>query len=194
MSNDQERIRKIINSHQYLISTIATNNLNDIKVLCEHTIKSLKNGGKLLFLGNGGSAADCQHLAAEFIGRFKTERKPLPAIALTTDTSIITSIGNDFGYESIFERQMLALCSPNDIAIGISTSGNSKNIIRAIEVAQKKKAWTVGLLGNSGGELGQIVDLPIIIHSSETARVQEAHILVGHILCEFCDEHFTLNS
>jgi len=138
-------------------------------------------------MGNGGSAADSQHIAAEIVGRFKKERRGLAAIALTTDTSIITSVGNDFGYDYIFARQIEALCRPEDVVIGITTSGNSKNIVAAIEEANKLGAITIGLTGGTGGKLTALCKHNLIMPSSETARVQEAHIFIGHSLCDLLE-------
>ena len=147
----------------------------------------IKNGGKILIMGNGGSAADSQHIAAEIVGRFKKERKGMPAIALTTDTSIITSVGNDYGYDYIFARQIEALCRPEDLVIGITTSGNSANVVSAMQAAEEIGAVTIGLTGGSGGKLNAICDFNLIMPSSVTARIQEAHIFVGHSLCEILE-------
>ena len=149
--------------------------------------KCLRSGGKLLFFGNGGSAADAQHLAAEFVGRFQIERHPLPAIALTTDSSILTAVGNDYGFEQIFARQVQALGRSGDVAIGISTSGNSPNVTGAIKQAAKQDLKTIGLAGRDGGSLAKCVDISITVTSSNTARVQECHITIGHILCELVE-------
>ncbi|OQW69011.1 MAG: phosphoheptose isomerase [Proteobacteria bacterium ST_bin12] len=147
----------------------------------------IKNGGKILIMGNGGSAADSQHIAAEIVGRFKKERKGMPAIALTTDTSIITSVGNDYGYDYIFARQIEALCRPEDLVIGITTSGNSANVVSAMQAAKEIGATTIGLTGGSGGKLNSICDFNLVMPSSVTARIQEAHIFVGHSLCEILE-------
>jgi D-sedoheptulose 7-phosphate isomerase len=147
----------------------------------------IKNGGKILIMGNGGSAADSQHIAAEIVGRFKKERKGMPAIALTTDTSILTAVGNDYGYDYIFARQVEALCRPEDLVIGITTSGNSANVVRAIEAAKVIGATTVGLTGGTGGKLLSICDFNLVMPSAVTARIQEAHIFVGHTLCEILE-------
>ncbi len=147
----------------------------------------IKNGGKILLMGNGGSAADSQHIAAEIVGRFKKERKGMPAIALTTDTSILTSVGNDYGYDYIFARQIEALCRPEDLVIGITTSGNSANVVRAMEAAKEIGATTVGLTGGTGGKLTALCNYNLIIPSNVTARIQEAHIFVGHSLCEILE-------
>jgi D-sedoheptulose 7-phosphate isomerase len=158
--------------------------ISDVGIAMQQTIK---NGGKILLMGNGGSAADSQHIAAEIVGRFKKERKGMPAIALTTDTSILTSVGNDYGYDYIFARQIEALCRPEDLVIGITTSGNSANVVRAMEAAKEIGATTVGLTGGTGGKLTAICDYNLIMPSNVTARVQEAHIFVGHSLCEILE-------
>jgi D-sedoheptulose 7-phosphate isomerase len=147
----------------------------------------IKNGGKILLMGNGGSAADSQHIAAEIVGRYKKERKGLAAIALTTDTSILTSVGNDYGYDYIFARQIEGLCRPEDLVIGITTSGNSKNVVRAIEAANEIGATTVGLTGCSGGKLSALCKYNIVVPADVTARIQEAHIFIGHSLCEILE-------
>ena len=154
----------------------------DLIIMC------LRAGGKLLFFGNGGSAADAQHLAAEFIGRFVRERAGLPAIALTTDSSILTAVGNDYGFDQIFARQVQALGRPGDVAIAISTSGNSPNIIEAVKAARKGHLKTIGLSGKDGGLLAKEADLVITVASTTTARIQECHIAVGHLLCELTEE------
>jgi len=149
--------------------------------------KALRANGKVLLCGNGGSAADSQHIAAELVGRFRKERRALAAIALTTDTSILTSVGNDYGYEQVFARQVEALGAPGDVAIGISTSGNSKNVIAALAAAKKLNMTTVSLTGGDGGALAKISDININVPSKDTARVQETHICVGHVLCELVE-------
>ena len=165
--------------------------LNDkINEACALVANTLKSGGKVLICGNGGSAAHAQHFAAELTGRYKTERTPLPAIALSTDTSALTAIGNDYGFNMVFERQTLALCAKNDLLIGISTSGNSANVVRAINAAKKIGAKTLALLGRDGGELGRLCEHSIIIPASDTARIQEMHILVIHTLCMATDEAY----
>jgi D-sedoheptulose 7-phosphate isomerase len=154
---------------------------------CEIINQALQKGKKIILCGNGGSAADAQHIAAEFIGRFVKERKALAAIALTTDTSALTAIGNDYGFDKIFERQVEALASPGDILIGISTSGNSKNVINAFNKAIEIGCITIGLTGNEGGIMSEICKTNIIIPSSITARIQEMHIVIGHIFCTYVD-------
>ena len=151
-------------------------------------VKSLRAGGKVFFFGNGGSAADAQHLAAEFTGRYLKERQALPAMALSVNSSSVTAIGNDYGFDHVFARQLEAFGKEGDVAIGISTSGNSRNVIRAMEAAKSKSIFTIALTGASGGLLRDLVDCPICIPSEETPRIQECHILTGHIICEIAEE------
>jgi D-sedoheptulose 7-phosphate isomerase len=151
-------------------------------------VKSLRAGGKLVLCGNGGSAADAQHLAAEFTGRYLKERRALPALALSTNTSSVTAIGNDYGFDLVFARQLEALGRDGDVFIGISTSGNSRNVIRAMESAKSKSIYTVALTGASGGEMSKVADCAICVPSDETPRIQECHILLGHIICEIVEE------
>ncbi len=153
-------------------------------------LNALKNGNKILIAGNGGSAADSQHFSAELTGRFKKERISLPAIALTTDTSALTAIGNDYGYEYVFSRQLEALGNEEDVLIGISTSGNSKNIIEAISKAKEKNIKIITLLGKDGGQIKDLGDINIIIPSNDTPRIQEMHIMVLHMICQIIDEGF----
>jgi len=160
----------------------------DVNLIAYKCKEALENGNTIFLMGNGGSAADSQHIAAELVGRFVKERKGLPAIALTTDTSILTAIGNDYGYDEVFSRQIEALVKPNDIVIGTTTSGNSTNIIKAINKAKKSGAITIGLTGKDGGLLKDVCDYCIVIPSNTTARIQEAHILIGHIICEMIEE------
>jgi D-sedoheptulose 7-phosphate isomerase len=161
---------------------------NSIEEVVNIIVKALKNDNKIILFGNGGSAADAQHIAAEFVSRFKLERKSLPAISLTTDTSIITSIGNDYSFDKIFSRQCESLVSKNDIVIGISTSGNSKNIIEGLKEAKKKNAITIGLLGGNGGRIKEITDLEIIAPSDSTPKIQECHRMITHIICQLVEE------
>jgi D-sedoheptulose 7-phosphate isomerase len=151
-------------------------------------------GNKLFFFGNGGSAADAQHLAAEFVNRYIMDRPPLPAIALTTDTSILTSVSNDMAFNQIFAKQLRALGKEGDVAIGISTSGNSSNVIKAFEVAKEMGIKTVALTGNDGGMLAKIADISLTVPSTSTPRIQETHILIGHILCEMAEHYLFLKS
>jgi D-sedoheptulose 7-phosphate isomerase len=148
---------------------------------------TIENGGKILLMGNGGSAADSQHIAAEIVGRYKKERRGMAAIALTTDSSILTSVGNDYGYDYIFARQIEALCQPQDLVIGITTSGNSKNVVNAIIEANNIGATTVGLTGGTGGKLLELCNYNLVMPSSDTPRIQEAHIFIGHSLCDMLE-------
>ena len=150
--------------------------------------EALGAGRKVLLFGNGGSAADAQHLAAEFVGRFLRERRPLPAIALTTDTSALTAIANDYGYDDVFARQVRALGAPGDVALAISTSGRSPNVLRAVEACRERGIHTVGLTGGDGGALAGMVDVCLRVSASTlSARIQETHILIGHVICELVD-------
>lgn len=164
--------------------------LNLIRDLAAVSIKSLERGGKLLLFGNGGSAADAQHVAAELVGRYLRDRRALPAIALTTNSSCVTAIGNDYSYEEIFSRQIEAFGSGADVAIGISTTGNSRNVTRAVQVAKGKGMATAALTGSSGGILRELVDYCIRVPSDETPRIQEGHILIGHVVCEIIEHYF----
>ena len=148
----------------------------------------VQKGHKVIFFGNGGSASDSQHLAAEFVGRYEKERRGLAAIALTTDTSILTAVGNDYGFDQIFARQIEALGNKGDVAVGISTSGNSKNVILGIQKARQMGLTAIAFSGKSGGPLGQAAELCLVIPSHKTSRIQESHILIGHIICERLDE------
>ncbi len=163
-----------------------------VRAATDRIARSLSSGHKLLLCGNGGSAADSQHLAAEFTGRFVNDRKPLAAIALTTDTSALTCIGNDYGFDEVFSRQVMALGRPGDCLLAISTSGNSQNVIRAAEAARAAGLHTIGLLGRDGGKLLALCDVPIVVPSATTARIQEAHIFIGHALCAMVEEALEL--
>jgi D-sedoheptulose 7-phosphate isomerase len=160
---------------------------NNIEKSILELIKTLKNGKKIILFGNGGSAADAQHIAAELIGRFKLKRDSLPAISLTTDSSVITSIANDFSFDEIFSRQCESLVSNGDTVIGISTSGNSKNVFNGLKVSKSIGATTIGLLGNDGGIIKNIVDIPITVESSSTSNIQEAHRVIYHIICQIVE-------
>jgi len=165
--------------------------LLDVIKLISHCFEA---GNKLFFFGNGGSAADAQHLAAEFVNRYIMDRPPLPAIALTTDTSILTSVSNDFSFSEVFAKQLKALGKEGDVAVGISTSGTSPNIIKAFEVAKVMGMKTIALTGNDGGSLVKIADVSLVVPSSSTPRIQEVHILIGHILCELVEHYLFLNN
>jgi D-sedoheptulose 7-phosphate isomerase len=162
-----------------------------IEASIEAVTKCLSKGKKVVIFGNGGSAADAQHIAAELVGRFKLERKSYPAIALTTDTSCITALSNDYSFDIVFSRQCESLVQKGDVVIGISTSGNSINVKKGLDTARKKGATTIGLLGSNGGSIGKMVDIPIIVKSSSTPRIQEAHRTVYHIICEQVEKGMT---
>jgi D-sedoheptulose 7-phosphate isomerase len=166
--------------------------INEIEESVNQIIKCLKNGKKIIIFGNGGSAADAQHIVAEFIGRFRLERKSLPAIALTSNSSILTALANDYSYNTIFSRQCEALVEKGDIVIGISTSGNSKNVEKGLNVSKKLGAVTIGLLGSKGGTIKKYCKIPIIINSSSTPRIQEAHRTIYHIICEEVEKEFDI--
>lgn len=151
---------------------------------------ALAGGHKILFCGNGGSAADSQHLAAEIVGRFQKERPSLPALALTVDTSVLTAVANDYGYDTVFSRQVEGLGNDGDVLVGISTSGNSKNVIAAIEAARKKRMKVIGFTGIGGGKMADLCDVCLAVPSRVTARTQEMHIMMGHILCEIAEEAY----
>jgi D-sedoheptulose 7-phosphate isomerase len=177
-------------NHQQIIQKVIDSLTGDIEDACQMITTTIKNGNKVLLAGNGGSAADAQHIAAELSGRFVKERKALPGIALTTDTSAITAIANDYGYEFVFSRQLEALAQPGDLFIGISTSGNSEGILNAFHSAKKINCKTLGLSGRHGGKMNGLCDLNIVVPSDTTARIQEMHILIGHILCKAVDDEF----
>jgi D-sedoheptulose 7-phosphate isomerase len=162
-----------------------------IAAAAEKIIETYKNGGKLLLAGNGGSAADAQHIAAEMVGHFQKERPGLPAIALTVNTSIITALANDGSYDKVFNRQIETLAAAGDTLIVFTTSGNSPNIVEAAKTARARGLTTIGLLGNNGGKLKNIVDIAIIVPSDSTPRIQEAHITIGHVICRLVEEELT---
>ncbi len=184
----QQFITRQLQEHQQLFHILETELTLPITRLAERLIETFRIGNKLLIMGNGGSAADAQHFAGELVSRFRMERPGLPAIALSTDTSIITAIGNDYGFERIFSRQIEALATPGDAVIGISTSGNSPNIRKALEAAQQAGCTTIGLLGKDGGNIKDLCDIPLIIPSNDTPRIQEAHIAIIHILCDLIEQ------
>lgn len=184
----KEKIKSIIEESLKAKEELLKTCLDAIAKITGLVVDSLKNGGKVIVFGNGGSAADSQHIAAELMGRFKKDRAALPAIALTTNTSSITAIGNDYGYESSFRRQLEGLAKKGDIAIGISTSGNAKNVNEAIIKAKEMGLVTVGLTGERGGDLTKNADVALKVPSTNTPRIQELHITVGHIICELVEE------
>lgn len=181
-------IRDIFDEMQEVQNRFIAGNGPLLTAISKEIANCFMNGGKLLIFGNGGSAADAQHVAAEFINRFKMERPPLPCIALTTDTSIITSIGNDYSYDDIFEKQVSALAGPKDLVWGISTSGTSENVLKGLRSAAKSGIKTIGFTGKDGGKMSGLCDLLLIATSDTTARIQEVHIAAAHIICELVDE------
>lgn len=185
MSQD---VLKALDSHQEVVAQVKQTLVGSITACAELLVGALAAGQKILIMGNGGSAADAQHMAAELVGRFLLERKALPAIALTTNTSNLTAIGNDYGYDDIFKRQVEALTQPGDVLIGISTSGNSRNVLSAMKLGSQLGAKTIGLLGRDGGEIGRCVDLNVTVPSQETPRIQEAHLVIIHILCDLIEK------
>lgn len=180
-------IEKILEDSLKVKEAFIRENIPNLILLAEKVALAFSADRKLLLCGNGGSAADAQHIAAEFVNRFTLERPPLPAIALTTDTSIITSIGNDYSFEEVFSKQVKALGMEGDVLLAISTSGNSKNLLLAVKDAKRQGIHTVGLLGKDGGKLAGMVDMALVVKADNTARIQEAHILAGHILCHLVD-------
>lgn len=185
----REKILKIIEESIAVKDKIRQTQVETIIKIAKLIENAFKKGGKVILFGNGGSASDAQHLAAEFIGRFQKERRGLPAISLTTNTSTLTALSNDYGYDIVFSRQIEALAKKNDIVIGISTSGKAKNVIQAIKIAKKNKIKTIALTGGSGGELAKISNVSLIVPSNITARIQETHILIGHIICELVENN-----
>ena len=183
----RKKIEEIIISSSDLISSL-TLMTPEIEKAIDKITSCLKNGKKIILFGNGGSAADAQHIAAELIGRFKLKRQSYPALALTSNTSIITAISNDFSFTSSFSRQCESLVSKNDIVIGISTSGKSVNVRKALLVSKKKGAYTIGFLGNDGATIKKIVDIPLVVKSNSTPRIQEAHRVIYHLICERVEE------
>ena len=185
----QDKIKRIIEKSQSVkTSLLSEKTLALIEKAAKRIIEALKHGGKVIVFGNGGSASDSQHMVAELVGRFKKERAAMPAIALTTNTSTITALSNDYGYDVSFKRQLEALGKKADIAIGISTSGMAKNVIATLLKAKEMGLATIGLTGTGGGALKDIADLSIVVNSHDTARIQEAHILIIHILCELIED------
>ncbi len=170
---------------------IAKSKISEIERMANLIITAYKAGGKVVLFGNGGSAADAQHIAGELMGRFKLKRQAFPAIALTTNTSTLTAVANDYGYEMVFSHQVGALVNEKDVVIGISTSGESPNVIEAMKMAKLRGAKTIGLGGGNGGKLAEVADLVLIVPSDSTPRIQEAHITIGHIVCELVERELS---
>ena len=184
----QNEIKFLFASHCRAIEEAEQQLAGKIAVVVDLVAEALGKGRKLLVMGNGGSAADAQHFAAEIVGRFKLERRALPAIALSTDTSILTAVGNDYGFDLVFRRQVEALAEEGDVVVGISTSGSSQNVYAALLLAGEVGCRTIGLLGKDGGTIAGIVDIPLTVPVQDTPRVQEAHITIIHIICELVEK------
>lgn len=185
--NSLDIIKKHIDEHSFTLEKLSLLH-NEIEVVAESIVKCIECGGKILICGNGGSAADAQHFAAEIVGRYLRERPGLPALSLTSDSSILTAVSNDYGFDNLFSRQIEALAKENDILIVISTSGNSKNLINAIKMAKRKKISSIGFLGNNGGKAKELVNQSIVVPSNKTAHIQEMHITIIHIICMIIDK------
>jgi D-sedoheptulose 7-phosphate isomerase len=183
-----ERVEEMFKSSIATKQALTKTDYATVQAMADAAVVALRSGGKLLFLGNGGSAADAQHLAAELVGRFARERAALPALALSVNTSCLTAIGNDYGYDRVFERQLEALARKGDVVVGISTSGNSPNVLRAIERAKAVGCTTIGMTGRKGGKLAGMVDICFRAPSDDTPRIQEVHITAGHIMCALVEE------
>jgi len=184
----KDRITAAFLSHREVMEALERELTPKMIQVAELLVDAFRNGNKLLVMGNGGSAADAQHLAGEIVGRFRLERPGLPAIALNTDTSILTAVGNDYGYEAIFRRQVEAHGQEGDVVIGISTSGSSPNVLSALRLAREKGCRTVGLLGKDGGSIKDLADIDLTVPGHDTPRIQEGHITIIHILCELVEE------
>ncbi len=188
MTNFQNELKRSFLESSELIKNLVSQ-IDKINDVIENINNCIKQGNKIILFGNGGSAADAQHIAAEFIGRFSKERRSIPAISLTTDTSVLTALGNDYSYDVIFSRQCESLVKKGDVVIGISTSGNSINVKNGLIESKKKDAITIALLGNNGGLIKEIVDIAIIVDSNSTPKIQEAHRVIYHLICEYVEKN-----
>lgn len=184
----RSEIIRMLEESSRIKSSLAKSHSGNIEQIVNLILAAYRKGGKVVLCGNGGSAADAQHIAAELVGKFMLERPALPAIALTTNTSVLTSLANDYGYETVFKRQVEALVDGKDIIIGISTSGNSPNVVEALKTAKSKGATTIGLTGGSGGQLAKVADIALVVPSPDSAIIQEAHITIGHIICRLVEK------
>ncbi|MFA5004696.1 MAG: D-sedoheptulose 7-phosphate isomerase [Candidatus Omnitrophota bacterium] len=184
----RERIKDVLLESIQVKEEILRNQISQIVAITQLIVDCLKKNGKLIVFGNGGSASDSQHIAAELVGRFKRDRSALAGIALTTNTSIITSLANDYGYDVVFSRQIEALGQKNDVVLGISTSGKAKNVLMGLKQAKKMGIKTVALSGGDGGDIAKVADVSLLVPSSVTARIQEAHITIAHIICEIIEQ------
>ncbi|XPV67622.1 MAG: D-sedoheptulose 7-phosphate isomerase [Halarcobacter sp.] len=187
----KDTIYKELQSHLEIIQKVIDKMDAPLQVASQLAVDALKNGNKIILFGNGGSAADAQHIAAELTGRYKTERRGLPGLALTTDTSALTAIGNDYGYDRVFDRQVEALANKGDVLIGISTSGNSKNVINAFKIGKELACKIIGFSGRDGGQMDKYCDVNLIVPSDNTPRIQEMHILFGHTICQIIDNELS---
>lgn len=187
MTTFLKAIGKEINESILVKQNLGQKIVKNVSLLVEQTVCALQKGHKVIVFGNGGSAADAQHIAAELLGRFALDRTPYKAMALTTNSSVITAVGNDYGFETIFERQIQAWAEPGDIIIGISTSGNSENVLKGLQAAKAKKAYAVALTGKDGGKAAKLCDLLIAVPSTNTPRIQECHTMLGHIYCQLVE-------
>jgi D-sedoheptulose 7-phosphate isomerase len=185
-----DKIKQIINASIAVKQSILTDDsmIGNVQQIAVEMVKTLKEGGRIYFCGNGGSAADAQHLAAEFSGRFYTDRKALPAEALHCNTSYLTAVANDYSYDVVYARLIDGIANPGDFVVGLSTSGNSANIVKAFETARSKKVKTVGFTGNDGGRMRELSDYLLNVPSTDTPRIQESHIMLGHIICQLVEE------
>jgi len=183
-----DMIQRELQAHKETIERTIEELQTHIYTACIIASETINNGGKIMLCGNGGSAADAQHIAAELSGRYKKERKGLAGLALTTDTSVLTAVGNDYGYDRVFDRQVEALAKEGDLLIGISTSGNSKNVLRALSLGRNMGCKTIGLSGRDGGAMDEFCDINIVVPSDDTPRIQEMHILIGHTICQAIDD------
>lgn len=191
MQNSKDAVLKEFLEHEKTIKAVIETMQEPLIKASQLAVDTLKAGNKIILCGNGGSAADAQHIAAELTGRYKTERKGLSAIAITTDTSTLTAIGNDYGYDRVFDRQVEALANKGDLIIGISTSGNSKNVLNALNLAKSLGCKTLGLSGRDGGAMNEVCDINLVVPSNDTPRIQEMHILFGHTICQIIDNELS---
>ncbi len=173
-----------------VLQDVKANLSQGVEQLAAQIVKAFKNGNKVILMGNGGSASDAQHIAAEFVGRFKKERPSLPALALNTNSSTLTAVGNDYSYDVVFSRQIDGFAKEGDVVIGISTSGNSKNVYLALGMAKRKGCFTAAFLGKDGGTIKEMCDLPLIVKSNNTPHIQECHIFMGHCMCDLVDQAY----
>jgi len=188
---DTTWIDRAVSAHQETVARFARDNAAALAEAAQWLVETLESGGTVFFFGNGGSAADAQHLAAELVNRFRAERRALRALALTTDTSVLTSVANDADYRQVFARQIEALGRPGDLAVGITTSGRSPSVVEGLQAARRLGMRTLGLLGRSGGEARALCDRALVVVADDTARIQETHLLIGHLLCEWVDQRLS---